>query len=184
MMNNSLIFFDLETQDLVPENRDLSTLRISVAGVRRENGETIIFTEEHIDELFLLLDDAGLIIGHNLLGFDYKILQRYATFNVSEQYKSKTMDFLHIIMRKTDRRIALNDLAQRNLGMEKSGQGKDAPALFKEGKMEELNAYLTQDLLLLQRIYEHIKLHGKLKYGHINYKEPVERELSISINDR
>ena len=178
-----IIFFDIETQELVPENRDLSQMRISIAGIRQENA-CIIFTEEGIHALFPLLDAAELIVGHNLLGFDYKILQRYADFDVCAKYKHKTFDFLHIIMHKTDRRVALNDLAQRNLGIAKNGHGKDAPALFHQGKIEELKAYLEQDLLILQRIYEHIKQHGKLKYGHLVYKEPVERELLITLSDR
>jgi hypothetical protein len=177
------LFLDIETQALVPENRNLQGMRISIAGVRT-GGVATIFPEDSIQALFPILDKADLIVGHNLLAFDYKILQHYAEFDVVARYRPKTFDFLHIIMRKTDRRVALNDLAQRNLAIAKLGAGKDAPLLFKEGKLDELQAYLAQDLLILEQLFEHVKIHGMLKYGHIIYKEPIEKELLLTPDER
>lgn len=176
-----IVILDLETQELIPKNKDLSHLRISVAGAKCD-GQTYYFQEENLQELFSLLDAASLIVGHNLLLFDYKVLQQYALFDVVARYKSKTFDIFHILLTKTDRQISLNDLAARNLGIQKLGSGKDAPILFKEGKQEELQAYLEQDLVITYRLFEHIRQHGVLKYGHLTYKEPVEREITIVLS--
>jgi hypothetical protein len=177
------VFLDIETRELVPENRDLSLMRISIAGVRKD-GEAFIFTEEDIAGLFTILDDADLIVGHNLILFDYKVLNRYAGYNVAAKHKERTLDFFYAIMQMTDRRVSMNDLAQRNLGIAKLGEGKDAPVMYKEGRMDELRAYLEQDLLILERLYDHLLQHGRLKYGHIVYKEPVEREIELPIKAR
>jgi DEAD/DEAH box helicase domain-containing protein len=156
---------------------------VSVAGAIAGD-EIWYFDENELPSFFSLLDSAELIVGHNLFGFDYKVLQQYADFDVAARYKDKTFDILRILARKTDRNISLNDLALRNLGMEKSGKGIDAPELFKTGRIDELKAYLAQDLRLTQSMFAHITEHKTLKYGHINYKEPVERTVPIDIDER
>jgi DEAD/DEAH box helicase domain-containing protein len=179
-----VVFFDLETQTLVPDDRRLETLRISVAGIMDEDGATTYFAEHETDALFARLDSATRIVGYNLILFDYKVLQRYASFDVAARYKEKTYDPFLLLMRKTDRRIALNDLAQRNLGIEKLGSGKDAPQLFQDGKHEELRAYLRQDLAIVRDLFAHIVEHRALRYGHIVYKEPIEKTIAISVEER
>lgn len=178
-----IITIDIETQELIPESRDIKAMHVSVAGVISDE-RLWFFDENELPSFFALLDEAEIIVGHNLFGFDYKVLQQYATFDVTARYREKTFDILHIIARRIDRNISLNDLAQRNLGLEKLGKGIDAPDLFKAGRMDELKEYLAQDLRLTQSIFRHIGIHGKLKYGHVNYKEPVERTVPITHSDR
>jgi hypothetical protein len=173
-----MIILDIETQDIIPADRRLDALRISIAGVLQQE-EMRFFSEEQIMDLFLLLDETDLIVGHNLLHFDYKILQRYAQFDVCARYREKTFDIFSILLQKTDRPIGLNDLAIRNLGVGKSGEGVDAPRLFQEGMIEELKEYLAQDLRITAGVFKHIQEHSKLKYGHIVYKEIIEREVDI-----
>jgi hypothetical protein len=177
-----ILILDIETQELIPQDHDLTNLRISFAGVKY--GESVqIFAEQELDKLFVLMDNAELIVGHNLLLFDYKILQRYASFDIM-RYKEKTFDLFHLILRKTDRRVSLNDLAQRNLGIEKLGDGKDAPKLFINGQLAELKQYLMQDLEITYRLFLHIQEYGMLKYGLYVYKEPVERQVLINVHER
>jgi hypothetical protein len=178
-----IVVLDIETQDLVPENKDLSVMRVSIAGVH-DGKKAVFFSEDQLDELFKVLDVATLIAGHNLFGFDYKVLQRYAHFDVRERYAAKTFDMLKCLLHKTDRLISLNDLALRTLGIQKSGKGADAPKLFHEGNIAQLQAYLEQDLRVTRALVEHIQKKGTVKYGHIIYKEPVEREIALSIDER
>jgi DEAD/DEAH box helicase domain-containing protein len=196
----TIIILDIETQELVPEDRNLKELRISFAGIRIDDGSredgtgqdsdaipgsgAILFSEAELPQLFKLLDDAELIVGHNLLRFDYKVLGNYAHEDLAQKYRHKTFDIQHCLLRKTDRLIPLNDLAQRNLGLAKNGKGADAPMLFKEGRHDELKAYLAQDLLVTHQLFDHIRRHGKVKYGLITYKEPVEREVFLSVDER
>lgn len=178
-----IITIDIETQELIPDDRRLDAMHVSVAGAIA--GDQIwFFDENELPAFFALLDEAELIVGHNLFGFDYKVLQQYADFDVMMRYKDKTYDILRILARKTDRNIGLSDLAQRNLSLDKLGKGIDAPELFRTGRMDELKEYLAQDLRLTQSLFEHIGKHGSLKYGHINYKEPVERAVGITHDDR
>lgn len=175
-----IVILDIETTELIPDNRDLAVMRVSVAGIKTDGGSQF-FWEEDLQGLFAVLDRADLIVGHNLLLFDYKVLQRYTSDDITAKYKTKTFDIFHTLLQQTDRRISLNDLAQRNLGMAKAGCGIDAPRLFKEGKLDELKEYLEQDLLITQRLFDHITKHGKLKYGHVVYRDAVEREIAVRI---
>lgn len=174
------LILDIETRELIPENGDLSSLRIALAGTLRDETPTF-YTEENIEDLFSVLDDADMIVGHNLFGFDYKVLQRYATFSVVERYKKKTYDFLQLLMDITDRRVSLNDLAKRNLQEEKSGSGADAPKLFAEGKLSALKEYLLMDLLLTAKLFAYVSKNGRLRYGHKIYKEILEREVFLPL---
>ncbi len=178
-----IVIFDLETTKLIPEDRNIQSLEISFAGTCID-GKVSFYSKDNINELFEILDLSELIVGHNLFAFDYIILQKYATFDVTLKYKHKTFDTFRIIEKKTDCRVSLNDLAKRNLNSEKSGKGIDAPKLFIEGKLDELKEYLAQDLRLTEQIFLHIKTHKSLKYGHTIYKDPIEKTLNISIEDR
>lgn len=175
------VVLDIETRELIPENGDLTSLRIALAGLLVE-GKIIFYTEETVTDLFVVLDSADIIVGHNLFGFDYRILQRYASFSVSERYAKKTCDLLKVIMDATDRRVSLNDLAMRNLNEEKSGNGADAPALFASGNIGALKSYLSTDLLLTGKLFSHILKTGKIRYGHKIYKEILEREIAFSLS--
>jgi hypothetical protein len=177
------VIIDIETQEPIPDNRGIEGMHVSIAGALVD-GEMRFFDENELSGFFALLDKAGLIVGHNVIRFDYKVLQRYATFDVARRYRDRTFDIFHLILKKTDRRISLNDLAKRNLGLEKLGKGVDAPELFRAGRIDELKEYLAQDLRLTNDIFLHIKKHGQLKYGHVNYKEAVERTLPINPDER
>lgn len=178
-----IVILDIETTEPITDKNNISTLQISLAGIIVK-GKTQFFTKENISELFTTLDSAELIVGHNLFAFDYLVLQKYTTINLIEKYQHKTFDTFRILEKKTDRRISLNDLAIKNLGISKNGKGIDAPQLFKEGKIEELKEYLTKDLQITEQLLLHIQKHKVLKYSHTVYKEPIERIVTISIEDR
>lgn len=73
------VFFDLETQYTFQElgmdkqNRDPTKLKLAVAGTLY-NKEHMFFEEGQTQELFDILNQADLIVGHNLLRFDYLVL--------------------------------------------------------------------------------------------------------------
>ncbi len=178
-----IIILDIETTEPISDRSNISQLKISVAGAIID-GKIQFYTPENIQELFKLLDSAELIVGHNILAFDYLVLQQYTSTPLISNYKHKTFDTFRILEKKTDRRISLNDLAIRNLGVTKLGKGVDAPQLYKEGRVEELKEYLAQDLRITEQIFNYIKNNRSLKYSHIIYKESVERSINISIEDR
>jgi hypothetical protein len=87
-------FFDLETQRLFQDidprwvqrnwrerseihERLAKKLGLAVAGLMDHEGNVKFFTEENSGELFNALESVDLIVGHNILGFDYLVLSTY-----------------------------------------------------------------------------------------------------------
>lgn len=181
-------FFDLETQwlrqEIDPqwdsrswkEKNKISIevtkkLRLAVAGLMDNEGDVKFFTEETIEELFDALNSVDLIIGHNLLGFDYIVLSPYSHMKVLEKYQEKTFDTLKELEKVTGIWTGLDDLGQRNLGIRKSENTLKIPAMWRDGKHDAVKAYLQTDLEITKGIYDYCKTGGELKYTHKEYGE-------------
>ena len=165
-VNEKIVFFDLETKKLfsdVPGPRDPSKLGLAVAGILIEDKHTF-FEEDKVKDLFKALDAADLIVGHNLLRFDYLVLQPYTDFDVLEHYKKKTIDMHAHLENKTGKYLALDHLAQMNIGMKKPFDGTLIPPLWNAGKHKEVKEYLLNDLKMTKSVFLHGKNTKKLKY--------------------
>ena len=112
-------FFDLETQYLFDDvgGRYPERLKLAIAGTL-ENGQVQLFLEHQVQELFEVLSQAQLIVGHNLFGFDYLVLQPYLEHNVKKTLKVKTFDIMVEIDKVAGCWTSLDDLGKRNIGME------------------------------------------------------------------
>ncbi|MDD5133540.1 MAG: hypothetical protein PHD81_04900 [Candidatus Nanoarchaeia archaeon] len=170
-----IIFFDLETQYLFKElnmisnvDRDPSKLKIAIAGVRMD-GNSIFFNENQITELIQCLKDADLIVGHNLLRFDYFVLQPYINKNFIESLKSKTFDIMFELEKVTGCWTSLDDLGKRNLGMTKTIDTLKIPKMWRDGQHQEVKDYLSNDLIMTEAIFNHGKDVGKFKYEYKEY---------------
>ena len=102
------IFFDLETQYLFKElgmidfrSRDPKKLKLAIAGILSDN-KPILFRENQIIELMECLKKADIIVGHNLLRFDYLVLQPYLNEDVVKLLANKTFDMM-LELEKTTR---------------------------------------------------------------------------------
>ncbi len=182
-------FFDLETQWLFQEieprwehmigyerSRIHDTLarklRLAVAGLMDHEGDVKFFTEENIGELFNALESVDLIVGHNLLGFDYFVLSSYhSSVDVVEKFQEKTFDTMKELKKVTGKCnwIGLNDLGQLNLGISKSEDTLKIPKMWRDGKHDKVKEYLRTDLEITKGIYDYGKTKGELKYTHKNY---------------
>ena len=180
-------FFDLETQylfeDIEPRwkqmrgkgksrVRDTVTkkLRLAVAGLMDHEGAVKIFTEDNIEELFNALNSVDLIIGHNLLRFDYIVLSTYCSgVDAVEKFREKTFDTLQELEKVTGIWTGLDDLGHLNLGIHKSENTLKIPEMWRCGKHDEVKAYLRTDLEITKGIYDCGKTRGELKYTHKEY---------------
>ncbi|MBI2176322.1 hypothetical protein HYU40_03140 [Candidatus Woesearchaeota archaeon] len=180
------VFFDLETQYTFQElgmidweSRDPRRLKLAVAGILLNNKPTL-FHEDHANKLLSELAKADLIVGHNLLRFDYLALQPYIQQDVVELLQPKTFDMFHDLKKLTGCWISLDDLARRNLGMGKTADGIKIPKMWRDGHREEVMEYLLNDLKITQAVFNHGKKVGKLKYDHKEYGKSLgEREVVV-----
>lgn len=180
------VFFDVETQYTFQEvgmsnwkNQDPRRLKLAVSGILLNNKHTL-FQEDRINELLSELVKADLIVGHNLLRFDYLVLQPYIQQDVVKLLQPKTFDMFHELTKLTGCWISLDDLARRNLGMRKTADGIKIPKMWRDGHREEVMEYLLNDLKITQAVFNHGKKVGKLKYDHKEYGESLgEREVVV-----
>lgn len=155
------IFFDLETQNGFYEgNFDL--LRMSVGVIfKNKTQEYLLFMEDKVNNLIDELFSSSLVIGFNLLSFDYKVLKPYTQKDLSSL---PTFDMLRETQKILGFRISLNNLAKANLKKEKKGSGLDAIKWWKNGDLERLIEYCRYDVEITKEIYELGKKQGFLYF--------------------
>src|SRR3989344_1315234 len=143
------IFFDLETQYLFKDlgmmdfqSRDPSKLKVAIAGILLDK-KPLFFHENQITELLEHLKNADLIVGHNLLRFDYLVLQPYVNVNIAKLLGNKTFDMMLELEKRTRCWVSLDDLGRRNLGIAKSIDTIKIPKMWRDGQHKEVKDYLT-----------------------------------------
>jgi DEAD/DEAH box helicase domain-containing protein len=177
----SIVFFDLETQHLYQElgTKDSTKLKLAVAGIL-SNKEHLFFEEDQVQDLFKNLTQADLIVGHNILRFDYSVLKPYIKQDIVKTLQNKTFDTMLELEKVTRCWTSLDDLAKRNLGMAKSVDTLKIPEMWRNGKHQEVKDYLLNDLKMTEAVFNHGKNVGKFKYEHKNYGKSLgEREVSV-----
>ncbi|MEA2051576.1 MAG: hypothetical protein U9O90_01975, partial [Euryarchaeota archaeon] len=124
------------------------------------------------EELFNALESVDLIIGHNLLRFDYIVLSPYySSMGVVEKFQEKTFDTMKELEKVTGLWTGLEDLGQLNLRIHKSEDTLKIPEMWRDGKQDEVKAYLRTDLEITKGIYDYGKTRGELKYTPKDYGE-------------
>jgi len=178
------VFFDLETQHTYnelnlfkKEDKDPSKLRMAIGGILYEENNTEIhkfFGETQTPQLLEALNNADLIIGHNILRFDYPVLQQYHKESINNLLYDKTFDTLIRLLPFTDNLwTSLDNLAQLNLGICKPHSGEKIPQMWRNNQIKEVESYLLNDLRMTRDIYNYIKKNGKVKYTYKDYGRVV-----------
>jgi uncharacterized protein YprB with RNaseH-like and TPR domain len=174
-----ICFFDVETQLLfrdIGNIRDPTKLKLALAGIAFNDEPVQLFTEQNVLSLLDALQKSDYVIGHNILGFDYLVLQPYDKKQLINQIIKKSFDIMKEIRRKTGPEVSfvgLNDLAKLNLGMTKNEDTLKIPAMWKAGKIEEVEDYLRNDIEILRSLFNLIKEKKRLKYTHKEFGEII-----------
>jgi len=179
MLKNEIVL-DIETQNTFQEvgSRDCSLLKISllVAFFYKTN-EYRVYFEKDLPKLWNELKFCTRVIGYNLNGFDYHVLNNYAPFDL---FSLPTLDIMDDVYKKLGYRIKLDSIAQGSLGAGKSGDGLDAVKYWKNKELDKLADYCKQDVKVTKEIYE---FGLKNNFLHFNDKWSGEKkEISIDFN--
>lgn len=165
-MSRDVVFFDLETQRTFNEvgGRDrFQDLGISVAVTfSTAKNAYAIYTENTVGALVDQLMRADLVVGYNLLGFDYAVLMAHTAFDLPALIP--TLDMMVEIERKLGHRLKLDAIAAATLGAGKSADGLQAVKWWREGKLVEIARYCCMDVKVTRLIHEYGSRHGKLHY--------------------
>jgi len=125
------------------------------------------YLDHQIPQLIEHLTEVDLVIGFNILRFDYQVLAGYSDFAFK---KLPTLDLLDIIFGHLGYRLSLDHLARETLGAAKSGDGLQALKWWKEGRMRDILDYCRMDVKITRDLYLYGKTNGFLlfqnKSGH------------------
>ena len=177
----NLVFFDLETQNLLQDvggRSGIEKLRLS-CGVTysTDRNDFAVFWEKDTEALIEELKNADKVIGFNLIAFDYPVLRPYApTFNFASL---RTLDLLQDIHRTLGFRLSLDSIAEASLGATKSADGLKAVEWFRAGELEKIAEYCKVDVDITRQVYEF----GR-ENGFVNYRSKLGSKLKVAVNWR
>ena len=151
-----VVVFDLETQLSAAEvggwnKTSLMRLSCGVAWDSRED-RFITYFEDQVDELIRLLRRADLVVGFNVIGFDYMVLRGYSRYDFR---KLNTLDILREVHAHLNYRVSLGSLAAATFNAGKTGDGLQALRWWKQGRLDLIEEYCRQDVQLTRDLFRH-----------------------------
>jgi DEAD/DEAH box helicase domain-containing protein len=172
------LVFDLESKFLAEEVGgwdQIHRLGLSAAVVLdTTSGLYTRYTEAEAGRLIDHLRSAGLVIGYNILRFDYRVLEPYGGEGLAALPTIDLLDHLH---RALGFRLALDSVAEATLGEAKSGEGTLAVQWYRAGEIEKVLDYCQKDVELTWRVYEHGRTHHQVSYRDRSYRK---RSVSVA----
>ncbi|MDL2210450.1 DEAD/DEAH box helicase [Desulfovibrio sp. OttesenSCG-928-O18] len=124
--------------------------------------EFISYTQEEIPLLAERLRELDLVVGFNILRFDYAVLGPHAPGVAWRKFP--TLDMLAVIHERLSYRISLDNLAQSTLNAAKSADGLQALAWWKEGAVDKIEEYCRQDVAVTRDLYRFGRENGYLLF--------------------
>lgn len=160
-----ILYFDLETQkgsDDVGGWGNIHLMKLAV-GVVWDNLEEKYFSylEKDASDLVKKLRSADWVVGFNVIGFDFTVLQPYADVDLQD---IPTFDMLLDVKKRLGFRLSLNHLAHHTLGAEKSADGLLSLQWWKEGKIDQIIEYCIKDVEITRDLYLFGQDNGYIEY--------------------
>lgn len=150
----SVLVFDLETQrsfDEVGGRGMMRQLGMSVGVVYSfANDSFRSFFERDADALIDLLLGAELVVGYNLLGFDYEVLRGYRDAAFAGV---PTLDLMDDLRNRLGFRPKLDSVVHATLGTGKSADGLQALEWWREGRIDLIEKYCQDDVRVTRDLY-------------------------------
>ncbi len=173
------IFFDLETQNLFEDvgGRDhVDQLKVA-CGVTYSTmkNDFTIYWEKDVPALLAELKSATKVVGFNVLHFDYRVLQPYATH--LRLASVPTIDMLVDIQKVLGFRVSLDNVAGASLGAAKSADGIQSVEWFRKGELDKVADYCKADVDITRRVFEFGRDHG-----FVYYKSKLGSKLKVVVN--
>ena len=158
-----VMFLDLETQRSAEDVggwHNAHLMRVALVVVYdTATGAFETFAEADVERLLDRLEQADLVVGFNIRRFDYHVLRGYTDRDLDVL---PTFDMLDAVRERLGFRLPLGHLAEETLGAGKSADGLQALAWWKEGRIDLIERYCTDDVALLRDLLAHAEEHGYL----------------------
>jgi hypothetical protein len=162
----NIVYFDLETQRTANDVGGWdkkSDMRMSLGVTYSTNlKEYRIYTEKRVNDLVQQLLRADLVVGFNIVNFDYEVLMGYTVLDLPGQLRS--LDLLVEVEKTLGNKLRLDNIAQATLGLGKTGDGVDAIKWWREKRLMEVAEYCCFDVKVTKLVHEHGLEHRELFY--------------------
>jgi len=162
----NIVVFDLETQYIAEEVGGWSNIRdMRLAVAVTYNAAMDIYrdyTEQDVDFLIATLRGADLVVGYNLLRFDYEVLRAYTDDSLTNL---PTVDMLRDLYQTLGWRPKLDNVVAATLGERKSADGLQAVRWFREGQLDKVMAYCHRDVEVTWQLYRFGRHNGYVQYS-------------------
>jgi len=158
------VVFDIETRNLFVDvgSNDPVDLDISVVCIYDSHTDSYSsYLQEDLPKLWPILESADMLITFNGDHFDIPLLNKYYHGDLT---KIKSLDLLVEVRKSIGRRIKLDTIAEGTLKKNKSGHGLEAITWWKNGEIDKIIKYCTDDVKITKELYEYALKHKKLKY--------------------
>lgn len=173
-----IVVFDLETQRSATEvggwdNAHLMGMSVGVVWDSHTN-KTTTYLENGIESLISHLQAADLIVGFNVISFDYSVLRGYSQFD----FKTiNTLDILRCIHQRLNYRVSLDAVGKATLNISKTDDGLMALKWFREGKIHLIEKYCQKDVELTRDLF-----YFALKEGYLLFNRKNEGRMRIMMD--
>jgi DEAD/DEAH box helicase domain-containing protein len=162
---NNIVYFDLETQRSAEDvggwnNKKDMGMSVGVTFSTGEN-QYRVFDEHHVQDLIKVLFRADLVVGFNIVNFDYQVLLGYSPLDLTQV---PTLDLLEVITKKLGHRLTLDSVAQATLAAEKTADGLEAIRWYREGKLVQIAEYCCYDVKITKMLHEYGRENGQIFY--------------------
>ncbi|CCQ91861.1 ATP-dependent DEAD/DEAH box helicase family protein (fragment), partial [Nitrospina gracilis 3/211] len=176
-----VLYFDLETQKSADEvggwgNIKDMLMAVGVVWDSHDEKHHVYYGEAEKKEgkgytdLIDHLKSADLVVGFNVIGFDYTVIQGAASQRHIDLLDIPTFDILVDFIKQKNHRIKLDNLAGCTLGTKKSADGLASLKWWKEylggdaGKLDQIVEYCKQDVNVTRDLFLFGKDHGYVEY--------------------
>ncbi len=124
--------------------------------------EFVTYTQDAIPQLATRLRELDLIVGFNILRFDYAVLGPHAPGVNWRAFP--TLDMLAKVYERLSYRLSLDTLARATLNAQKSADGLMALRWWKEGAVDKIEEYCRQDVAVTRDLYLYGRENGYLLF--------------------
>lgn len=184
--------FDIETENTNFKNPEKS--KLILAGIKVYNlhknhyypCKYKVYYPNQIGELEDFLKHfSGLIIGHNIFQFDYRVLRRMLSLSGVIEKSVDTLFFLYKKIRENSfKGLSLDNLSRLNLGKKKTLNGKSVCDLWHAGKRKMVLEYNENDCALAKGIwwllakerFIDVSYYDKREYRYISRTRKMSRQ--------
>lgn len=174
----NIVYFDLESQKLFEDvgGRDASRLMLACAVTwSTQRNDFAVYWEKDAAALITELKAADLVVGFNIMHFDYQVLRPYAPTTNFRSFRSR--DMLQDIVRTLNFRLSLDSIARATLGTSKTADGVQSVLWYRSGELDKVAEYCKADVDITRRVYEF----GR-ENGFVYYYSRLGSKLKVAVN--